>query len=59
MILTSLPSGPLLSVRLLRLGVPEVVMLGKHTTMECFFDLEGEELYSVKWYKGGSEFFRS
>ena len=43
---------------MLRLDVPEVVMLGEDTAMECFFDLEGEDLYSVKWYKGGKEFFR-
>ncbi|PSN45910.1 hypothetical protein C0J52_24208 [Blattella germanica] len=26
--------------------------------LECHFDLEGEALYSVKWYKDGNEFFR-
>ncbi|KAJ9582810.1 hypothetical protein L9F63_022851 [Diploptera punctata] len=26
--------------------------------LECRFDLEGESLYSVKWYKDGNEFFR-
>ena len=24
----------------------------------CRFDLEGEELYSIKWYKDGDEFYR-
>ena len=26
--------------------------------MTCDFDLEGQALYSVKWYKNGQEFFR-
>ena len=51
--------GPLLSVRMLNLVVPKQVMLGDKSRLECIFDLEGEILYSVKWYKGGHEFFRS
>ena len=26
--------------------------------LECRFDMEGEPLYSVKWYKDGHEFYR-
>jgi len=26
--------------------------------MECKYDLEGEQLYVVKWYKDGNEFYR-
>jgi hypothetical protein len=26
--------------------------------MICSYDLEGDPLYTVKWYKGRSEFFR-
>lgn len=26
--------------------------------MECHYDLDGEALYSVKWYKDGNEFYR-
>ncbi|KAF4521237.1 hypothetical protein B566_EDAN005449 [Ephemera danica] len=26
--------------------------------LECHYDLEGEALYSVKWYKDGNEFYR-
>ena len=58
--LTSLPhlSASALSVRMLKLVVPELVLLGEDAALECFYDLEGEDLYSVKWYKGGKEFFR-
>ena len=31
---------------------------GERATLQCIFDMEGEELYSVKWYKAGHEFFR-
>ncbi|KAK9871060.1 hypothetical protein WA026_011341 [Henosepilachna vigintioctopunctata] len=27
-------------------------------TLQCRYDLEGEQLYTVKWYKGSKEFFR-
>ncbi|XP_046666464.1 uncharacterized protein LOC124358214 [Homalodisca vitripennis] len=33
-------------------------ILGNHSVLECQFDLQGETLYSVKWYKDGNEFFR-
>ncbi len=45
-------------VRLLRLGVPSHRFLGDSVVLRCVFDLEGERLYSVKWYKDREEFFR-
>lgn len=27
-------------------------------TLQCIYDLEGEPLYTVKWYKGPNEFYR-
>jgi hypothetical protein len=58
--LTSFPhlAAPALSVLMLQLVVPELVLVGEDAALECFYDLEGEDLYSVKWYKGGKEFFR-
>ena len=26
--------------------------------LECLYDLEGDSLYSVKWYRNGQEFYR-
>lgn len=46
------------SVRMMEMLVPAQVMLGDRAVLECRFDMEGEELYSVKWYKAGHEFFR-
>ncbi len=34
------------------------VMMGERAVLQCLYDMEGEELYSVKWYKAGHEFFR-
>ncbi|XP_045110322.1 cell adhesion molecule 2-like isoform X1 [Portunus trituberculatus] len=48
--------GFALSMR--RFEVPLHVPRGESTTLRCEFDLQGERLYSVKWYKGGREFFR-
>ena len=26
--------------------------------LECLYDLQGDSLYSVKWYRNGQEFYR-
>lgn len=36
------------------LAVPE----GGTATLRCTYNLEGDPLYTVKWYKGRQEFFR-
>jgi len=38
--------------------INEYTFVGDSTTMECKYDLEGEELYVVKWYKDGDEFYK-
>lgn len=38
--------------------VPLAVAPGDTVTLGCSYDLEGEPLYTVKWYKGSKEFFR-
>lgn len=47
-----------LALRMRNFEVPLHVPRGESTTLRCEFDLQGERLYSVKWYKGGREFFR-
>lgn len=32
--------------------------MGNSTRLECKYDLQGEKLYTVKWYKDGNEFYR-
>ncbi|KAI1288398.1 Cytochrome c oxidase assembly protein COX16 -like protein, mitochondrial [Halotydeus destructor] len=46
------------SIRILRLDVPTAVRNGSAIYLGCHFDLQGETLYSVKWYRNYVEFFR-
>lgn len=41
-----------------KLVFPPVVRVGDEATLLCLYDLEGEPLYSVKWYRGNHEFYR-
>lgn len=41
-----------------RMLMPGAVLRGDSATLRCHFDLEGDNLYSVKWYKGRQEFYR-
>lgn len=45
-------------LRLVRLDMPGVVIRGDPVWLNCSFDLESDDLYSVKWYKNNREFFR-
>ncbi|XP_059095235.1 uncharacterized protein LOC131890003 [Tigriopus californicus] len=45
-------------VRLVRLTVPSHKFIGDKAILDCLYDLENEQLYSVKWYKDGNEFYR-
>lgn len=38
--------------------VPQAVVVGDSVALHCRYNLEGEPLYTVKWYKGQSEFYR-
>ncbi|XP_023343067.1 endothelial cell-selective adhesion molecule [Eurytemora carolleeae] len=51
-------AGQCSGVRMVELLIPDQVLLGERAVLQCLYDLEGEELYSVKWYKQGQEFFR-
>uniref|UniRef100_A0A1B6CGQ9 Ig-like domain-containing protein n=1 Tax=Clastoptera arizonana TaxID=38151 RepID=A0A1B6CGQ9_9HEMI len=53
-VLVSLTSG----LRNVRARVPQAVRRGDSAILFCDFDLEGDKLYSVKWYKGRHEFYR-
>ncbi|KAA0191688.1 hypothetical protein HAZT_HAZT008360 [Hyalella azteca] len=39
-------------------SVPSWVKLGEGASLTCKFDLEGQNLYAVKWYKDGREIYR-
>ncbi|XP_031619175.1 fasciclin-3 isoform X2 [Contarinia nasturtii] len=38
--------------------VPAAVKRGDTARLHCLYDLEGDTLYAVKWYKGRREFYR-
>ncbi|XP_050346869.1 uncharacterized protein LOC126771156 [Nymphalis io] len=50
--------GVVESIRILDLRVPGHAAEGGQALLGCQFDLEGDDLYSVKWYKDGREFYR-
>lgn len=45
-------------MRINRLEVPAAIPRGTAVHIHCNFDLDGDELYSVKYYKDFVEFFR-
>jgi hypothetical protein len=45
-------------LRDVNMTVPLAVSPGDTVTLHCSYDLEGDPLYTVKWYKGRQEFFR-
>ncbi|KAL1463460.1 hypothetical protein WDU94_015210 [Cyamophila willieti] len=42
----------------LQISVPQAVVSGGSAVLECTYDLEGDLLYSVKWFRGKTEFYR-
>ncbi|RZB39828.1 uncharacterized protein BDFB_010564, partial [Asbolus verrucosus] len=46
------------ALRDVRINVPSAVVRGKDAALECYYDLEGDQLYAVKWYLGTTEFYR-
>ncbi|CAH1104848.1 unnamed protein product [Psylliodes chrysocephalus] len=44
--------------RLTNMTVPDLVDPRENLELGCYFDIGNEELYALKWYKDGNEFFR-
>jgi hypothetical protein len=38
--------------------IPNAIQSGRNAILSCDYELESDDLYSVKWYKGKREFFR-
>lgn len=47
-----------LTLKDVKVLVPAAVKRGENVNLICQYDLEGDTLYSMKWYKGKREFFR-
>ncbi|XP_044315658.1 uncharacterized protein LOC108046062 isoform X2 [Drosophila rhopaloa] len=41
-----------------RVRIPHAVRRSEKAILKCFYDIEDDSLYSVKWYKGRREFYR-
>lgn len=42
----------------MNIHVPTVARSGDSVTLSCDYDLEGVDLYSIKWYWNDEEFYR-
>ncbi|XP_011496044.1 PREDICTED: uncharacterized protein LOC105360745 [Ceratosolen solmsi marchali] len=55
---TYLCFGFVLGLKEVRIQTPIAVKKGESTKLYCWYDIEGDPLYIVKWYKSGHEFYR-
>lgn len=46
------------ALRDVEVDVPAAVRRGDNAKLKCLYDMEGDTLYAVKWYKGRREFYR-
>ena len=53
--LLMVPVGGLSNIRL---AIPNYAVCGSDVALNCSFNLQHEELYSVRWYRGTHEIFR-
>lgn len=47
-----------MGLRDVRVVIPAAVKRGDNARLICNYDMEGDSLYSIKWYKGKREFYR-
>lgn len=47
-----------LSLRLTEVRIPNHTVRNSTARLECHYNMDGQDLYSVKWYKDGHEFYR-
>ena len=46
------------SIRLTEESIPSYAIRNDPVSLVCNYDMEGDKLYSVKWYSNGQEFYR-
>jgi len=46
------------AIRLTETKIPSHAIQGEDVILKCSYDMEGDKLYSVKWYRNGKEFYR-
>ncbi|XP_055639394.1 uncharacterized protein LOC129777250 [Toxorhynchites rutilus septentrionalis] len=45
-------------IKLMEVRVPKHTIKDNPVRLECHYEMEGDALYAVKWYKDGNEFYR-
>ncbi|XP_068241267.1 uncharacterized protein [Palaemon carinicauda] len=45
-------------LRITEVDVPRYLVVGQKATLRCHFALDGEVLYSLKWWKDGKQFYQ-
>jgi hypothetical protein len=53
-----LSASSALGIRLREVAIPPHAIRGQNARLRCLYDMEGDELYSIKWYRNGHEFYR-
>jgi len=46
------------AIRLTEDSIPSHAIIADRVELVCNYDMEGDKLYSVKWYRNGQEFYR-
>lgn len=47
-----------LGLQILQVNVPRHIRIGQRAELTCSYELNGDQLYAVQWYKGQDEFYR-
>ena len=45
-------------MKIIKMDVPTHKLVGESVKLVCRFEMEGDTLYSVKWYRNEQEFYR-
>ena len=45
-------------IKLSGVKIPPHAIRGQDAQLHCDYNLEGDKLYSIKWYRNGHEFYR-
>ena len=46
------------ALRMLDIQLPSIAIFGKPAQLNCTYELEQDQLYSIKWFHNDNEFYR-
>ncbi|XP_041972018.1 uncharacterized protein LOC121727998 [Aricia agestis] len=50
--------GTVNTLKSVQIHVPKAVLTGQNAELTCSYELEGDQLYSIRWYRNMIEFYR-